>query len=140
MANEMEPINTEELKTRMERAKKHYSNKKLWDKLKSVGKKAGGIVVYAVLLLYYTLQKPSVPVKTKAMIIGALGYFILPIDLIPDFITGVGYVDDLGALGAAILQVATHIDQDIKDKAKNKLSTWFGEDIDTSSIDEKLIN
>ena len=33
MANEIEPINTEELKTRMERAKKHYSNKKLWDKL-----------------------------------------------------------------------------------------------------------
>lgn len=139
MKNKLQSINEEELTKRMSRSEKHYSDKKLWDKLKKYGKKAGGVVVYAVLLLYYTLQKPSIPVKTKAIILGALGYFILPTDLIPDFLPGIGYMDDLGALGAAIFQVATHVDQDIKDKAKAKINDWFGEEIDTSMIDEKLI-
>ncbi|GIN87694.1 hypothetical protein J6TS2_40800 [Heyndrickxia sporothermodurans] len=139
MKNKLQSINEDELTKRMSRSEKYYSDKKLWDKLKKYGKKAGGVVVYAVLLLYYTLQKPSIPVKTKAIILGALGYFILPTDLIPDFLPGIGYMDDLGALGAAIFQVATHVDQDIKDKAKAKINDWFGEEIDTSMIDEKLI-
>ena len=87
-----------------------------------MAKKAGSSVVYAVLLLYYTLQKPEVPKKTKAVIIGALGYFILPVDLIPDMMLGVGFTDDLGALGIALFQVAMYIDDDIKQKAKNQIS------------------
>lgn len=66
--------------------------------LKSLQKKAGSSVLYAVLLLYFTLQKPKVLVKAKTTIIGALGYFILPLDLIPDIALGVGYTDDLGDL------------------------------------------
>lgn len=94
--------------------------------------------MYAVLLLYYTLQKPEVPAKTKAIIIGALGYFILPLDLIPDLAAGVGYTDDLGALGLALLQVAMYIDDDIKTQAKEKLTEWFGPSVDTAAIDEKI--
>lgn len=117
---------------------KHYSDSKFWDKLKKYAKKAGASVVYAVLLLYYTLQKPEVPAKTKAVIIGALGYFILPLDLIPDFAVGIGYTDDLGALGVALFQVAMYIDDDIKEKAKTKLKEWFGDRVDTADIDEKI--
>lgn len=75
-------------------------------------------MVYAVLLLYYTLQKDTVPMKTKGIILGALGYFILPLDLIPDAIPVIGYADDLGTLGIALMQVVMYIDQDIKDLAK----------------------
>ncbi|QQZ11369.1 DUF1232 domain-containing protein [Heyndrickxia vini] len=122
----------------MQRSSKHYSDDKFWDKLKKYGKKAGGVVVYAVLLLYYTLQKPTVPKKTKVFIIGALGYFILPTDLIPDFLPGIGYVDDLGALGAAVFQIAAHIDKEVKAKAKDKVVQWFGDEVNTTVIDEKL--
>jgi len=122
----------------MKGAEKHYSDSKFWDKLKKYAKKAGASVVYAVLLLYYTLQKPEVPAKTKAVIIGALGYFILPLDLIPDFAVGIGYTDDLGALGLALFQVAMYIDDDIKNKAKTKLKEWFGDRVDTSDIDQKI--
>jgi len=95
--------------------------------------------VYAVLLLYFTLQKPEVPVKARTIIIGALRYFILPFDLIPDVAVGVGYTDDLGALGVALFQVAMYyIDDDIKNKAKEKLSEWFGDNVDTSDIDGKI--
>ncbi|WP_081707704.1 YkvA family protein [Bacillus massiliigorillae] len=122
----------------MQIAEKNYSEDKFWDKLKKYGKKAGSSVVYAVLLLYFTLQKPEVPAKTKAIIVGALGYFILPFDLIPDVALGVGFTDDLGALGIALLQVAMYIDDDIKEKAKVKLTDWFGSQVDTTEIDTKL--
>lgn len=128
----------EELEKEMEAAGENYSDDKFWDKLKKFAKKAGSSVVYAVLLLYYTLQKPEVPTKAKAIIIGALGYFILPFDLIPDVAVGIGYTDDLGALGVALFQVAMYIDDEIKEKAKEKLKDWFGEDVDTSDIDMKI--
>ncbi|WP_312099357.1 YkvA family protein [Niallia sp.] len=128
----------EKLEQEIAVAGKHYSEEKFWKKLARFGKKAGSSVVYAVLLLYYTLQKPSVPKKIKVTIIGALGYFILPIDLIPDFLVGIGYTDDLGALGIALFQVAMYIDDDIKTKAKAKLAEWFGSKVDTAEIDKKL--
>ncbi|WP_420837802.1 YkvA family protein [Bacillus mesophilus] len=127
-------MNTEDLNQH----EKHFSEEKFWTKVQKFSKKAGTSVVYAVLLLYYTLQKPEVPLKVKATIVGALGYFILPLDLIPDIAVGVGYVDDLSALLIALAQVALYVDDDIKMQAKSKLKDLFGENVDTSDIDDKL--
>jgi uncharacterized membrane protein YkvA (DUF1232 family) len=124
--------------SKMDNTEKHYSEEKFWGKLKRYGLKAGHSVVYTALLLYFVLQKPDVPKKSKMIIIGALGYFILPTDFIPDMAVGVGFTDDLGALGLALLQVAMYIDDEVKAKAKGKLSDWFGEDVDTSEVDGKL--
>jgi len=128
----------EEVNTELEAGQKHYSEEKFWTKLKRYGKKAGAAVIYTVLLLYFTLQNPEVPAKTKATIIGALGYFILPLDLIPDIAAGFGFTDDLGVLGIALLQAAMYINEDIKAKAKAKLAEWFGSNVDTSEIDKKI--
>ena len=57
---------------------------------------------------------------------GALGYFILPFDFLPDLLPGAGMVDDWGALLAAVAYVATAITPEIKAKAKAKLADWFG--------------
>lgn len=122
----------------MEEMEKHYSEEKFWAKLKKFAVKAGHSVVYAALLLFYTLQKPELPTKTRVTIIAALGYFIFPFDLIPDIAVGVGFTDDLGALGVALFQVAMHIDDEVKQKAKGKLAEWFGTDVDTSDVDKKL--
>lgn len=129
---------SDNLEKEIEKSGKFFSDDKFWGKLKRIAKKAGSSVVYAVLLLYYTLQKPEVPKKAKAIIIGALGYFILPADLIPDALLGLGFTDDLGALGIALFQVAMYIDVDIKNQAKEKLQDWFGENVDTSEIDAKI--
>ncbi|WP_111911226.1 YkvA family protein [Bacillus pumilus] len=131
-------MNRSEKKELLKRSKKHFNDHAFWEKLKKTAQKAGVSLVYAVLLLYYTLQKPEVPVKAKTLIIGALGYFILPIDLIPDTLIGVGYTDDLGAITFALIQVAVYIDDDVKGKAQDRLSKWFGEKTDTSLIDQKL--
>ncbi|KGP72734.1 YkvA family protein [Pontibacillus yanchengensis] len=117
---------------------KFFSKEKFWSKLQLFAKKAGHSVVYAALLLYFTLQKDDLPVWVRTTIIGALGYFILPFDLIPDFAAGVGFTDDLGALGAALLQVAMYIDEEVKMKAKEKLQIWFGSEVDTTVVDQKL--
>ena len=116
-------IKTEELV----KYEKHYSEDGLWKKIGNVAKKAGLKTVYMVLLLYYVLISDSTPKKYKAMIIGALGYFILPLDAIPDIIPAVGYTDDVAALAGAILAVAKCISPEIEAQAKAKLKEWFGE-------------
>ncbi|MEK5440534.1 MULTISPECIES: YkvA family protein [unclassified Fredinandcohnia] len=122
----------------MDEMEKHYSDDKFWEKLKKFALRAGHSVVYTALLLYYVLQKPDLPAKARVTILAALGYFIFPVDLIPDLAVGIGFTDDLGALGVALFQVAIHIDDNVKAKAKAKLVDWFGEDVDTSEVDEKL--
>ncbi len=122
----------------MDEMEKHYSDDKFWEKLKKFALRAGHSVVYTALLLYYVLQKPDLPAKARVTILAALGYFIFPVDLIPDLAVGIGFTDDLGALGVALFQVAIHIDDNVKAKAKAKLVDWFGEDVDTSEVDEKI--
>lgn len=117
---------------------KHYSKEELWNKIKKYAKKLGSSAVYAVLLLYFVLQKEEVPKKNKMIILGALGYFILPFDLIPDVAAALGYTDDIGVLITALVQVATYIDDDVKQKAKHQVQAWFGEDVNTSEIDNRL--
>lgn len=62
------------------------------------------------------------PIWAKTTIMGALGYFISPLDAIPDITPFVGYSDDLGILVAA---VATHIKDEHVEKAKETLKKWF---------------
>jgi uncharacterized membrane protein YkvA (DUF1232 family) len=104
---------------------KAYSEKSLWEKIGSFALAAGRGTIEKVLILYYCLQDPDTPAWAKATIIGALGYFILPLDAIPDFIPTVGYADDLAGLAAATGAVLMHIKIAHKTLAKAKLSQWF---------------
>jgi len=79
-----------------------------------------------VLCLYYTLMSPDVSVGNKTIIIGALGYFILPIDIIPDFIPVLGFTDDLAALKLAFDAVRASVTPDIENQARQKMAEWFG--------------
>lgn len=106
---------------------KYFSEKSLWDKIKNYSKEAGLKVVYAVLLLFYTMHDKSVGIKTKLSIAAALGYFILPTDAIFDLTPLIGYSDDLGVLLFALSSISKHITPEVKEKAKAKLHEWFGE-------------
>lgn len=103
----------------------HYSEESLFYKIKSVFSKAGVTVVYGSLLLFYALKDPYVPIKAKATIIGALGYFISPIDLISDPISVVGYGDDLTAIITALGINSIFITPEIKSKARRKVKDLF---------------
>ena len=94
-----------------------FSPEKLWEKIKGHAKKVGCEGIRSALRLFYALDNPSMPLKTKMVIYGALGYFISPIDVIPDFIPVVGFTDDIGVLAAAVVMAASYIDAEAKAKA-----------------------
>lgn len=106
---------------------KHYSEKGFWQKLRVSASKAGKKAVGHALELYYAMNDPGTPGWAKSVILGALGYFILPADAVPDMLPGVGFTDDLGVLAAAIAAVEIHITPEVRQKAKEKLEHWFGE-------------
>lgn len=95
----------------------NYSDSGFWNKVKKLGKK----VLKPALQLYYVMKESSTPLDTKGLIIGALGYLILPIDLIPDFIPAAGYTDDLAALLAVVKMCKEHITPEIERKVRKDL-------------------
>ena len=115
----------DEKKVELKKYEKEYSEDGLWEKIGKVAKKAGIKVIYYALLLFYALQSDKVTVAEKALIIGALGYFILPIDLIPDFMVPIGYGDDLAVMWGLINKLDC-IDEAVKAQAQAKLTDWFG--------------
>ena len=105
-----------------------FSKKDFVEKIARIAKGAGAKLVYAALILYYTLQSDKVSATNKAMIIAALGYLISPIDVVPDAIPIAGLADDLGVLVFVLKKVWTDVDPEIQVKAKKRLSKWFDED------------
>lgn len=105
-----------------------FSKRDFVEKIARIAKSAGAKLVYAALILYYTLQSPKVSATNKAMIIGALGYLISPLDVVPDAIPIAGLADDLGVLIFVLKKVWTDVDPDIQVKAKKRLAKWFDED------------
>ncbi len=104
---------------------KYYSEKAFWEKLKKIAKKAGLKVIAYALILFYVLQKEEVPIKEKIIIVGCLGYFILPFDFIADMIPIFGYSDDLLGMALAIKKCLKYVDKEVEDKVIQKLNDWF---------------
>ncbi len=105
-----------------------FSQTDFVEKISKIAKRAGAKLVYAALILYYTLQSDKVSTANKAMIIGALGYMISPLDVIPDAIPIAGLSDDLAVLLFVLKKVWTDVDPDIQTKAKERLAKWFDDD------------
>ncbi|MGI6242605.1 MAG: YkvA family protein [Prevotella sp.] len=105
------------------------------EKISRIAKRAGAKFVYAALILFYTLESDKVSVKDKAIIIGALGYLISPLDVIPDAIPIAGLSDDLAVLIYVLHKVWGDVSEEVKAKAHAKLSQWFDEDEITEAND-----
>ena len=103
-----------------------YSEPGFWDKMKTQAFQAGAKVVELALQLFFAAADPATPRWARMTIIGALGYFISPIDAVPDMIPGIGYVDDLGVLTAAVAAVIASITPEHRGKAREKMRQLFG--------------
>lgn len=99
---------------------RHYDESDFWRKVRRVAAQAGAKVLYPALQLFFLLQSKKVPIKAKTLIIGALGYLILPVDLMPDFIPAMGFTDDLTALLVALRTVSNHLTPEINQRAKEQ--------------------
>ena len=123
--------------TNIEQYESRYSESKLIAKLSSAARWAGEKVIYAVLLLYYVLRSDAVPMADKSKVYGALGYFILPADLLLDFLPLVGYTDDLAALMWALHAVTKNITPEIKAQARARLGELLRK-VDDKKLDEMV--
>ena len=74
-----------------------------------------------VLSAYYCAFDPATPIKVKGTLLAALAYFILPFDVIPDFILGLGFTDDMAVLFTALTLVRNHVTTHHHERAKETL-------------------
>ena len=112
----------------LQKYKDIFTDQRFTEKISRIAKRAGAKLVYAALILYYTLKSDKVSIKDKAIILGALGYLISPLDVVPDAIPIAGLSDDLAVLIYVLHKVWGEVSEDVKQKAKDKLYTWFDED------------
>lgn len=117
-----------------------FSEFGLFNVIKNQASKLGSKVIYTALLLFYAYKRNDTPVWAKNIIIGALGYLISPIDMLPDLTPILGYTDDFGVLSFGLVTIASYINSDIKVQAKERMQKWFPNwnEKDVVEIDIKL--
>ncbi len=104
---------------------KYYDEEKFLRKLKKLIFRLGEEVVVRILMLWFLLNSGKVPVKTRLLIMAALGYLVMPADLVSDFIPVLGFTDDVAFLTYAFNQTAHYMDESIRKKAEAKLQSWM---------------
>ena len=112
----------------LQKYEQHYGDSSFLDKVTKYGKLIGITALYKAVLLWFVLQKPDVPAGTKAVIMGALGYLIAPLDFLPDLLPVLGYTDDMVAITFALIKVQGYIDEEVERKSKKLLTKIFGEE------------
>ena len=70
---------------------------------------------------YYCAFDPATPVRVKGILLAALAYFIMPVDVVPDLILGLGFTDDLTVLATAYSLIHSHMKDEHWDKARETL-------------------
>ena len=112
----------------LQKYEQHYNESSFLDKVTKYGKLIGINALYKAVQLWFVMQKPDVPATTKAVIMGALGYLIAPLDFLPDLMPVLGYTDDFVAITFAFIKVQGYIDEEVERKSKHLLAKIFGEE------------
>ena len=112
----------------LQKYEQHYNESSFLDKVTKYGKLIGINALYKAVQLWFVMQKPDVPATTKAVIMGALGYVIAPLDFLPDLMPVLGYTDDFVAITFALIKVQGYIDEEVERKSKHLLAKIFGEE------------
>ncbi len=117
-----------------------FSEHQFWDKLKFFARQAGLKTVYSALLLFYAYRRRDTPLWAKNIVLGTLGYFLSPIDAMPDLTPVLGYTDDIGVLAFGLVTIAAYVDQEVRQKAKEQLHRWFGDynEEDLAEVDARI--
>ncbi|WP_447469133.1 YkvA family protein [Vibrio harveyi] len=97
--------------------------KAFWRKMKNSVKKAGEEIAVMGIKSWLAMADSNTSVRHKAILGGALAYFVLPTDMVPDVLAGVGFTDDMAALTLAANSVGNAITDEHEEQAREKLSS-----------------
>lgn len=99
---------------------------KIWEQISEYAKRGGRIAARPVLTLYFVLKSPDTPMADKMIIIAALSYLVLPIDLISaKKIPLIGWIDEAGAIWTAYKKVEKYCTPHIELQVELMLDKWF---------------
>lgn len=98
-----------------------FSEKSFWGKMTSIASGTGRKLLTMALEMFYAWKYGNLSAREKLVIAGALGYLILPVDMIPDFLPG-GYADDMAALAAAYKTVSRGFTAEVRQRAQAKVN------------------
>jgi uncharacterized membrane protein YkvA (DUF1232 family) len=90
-----------------------------WEKFRAVAARLP--FAEDLLTAYYTATDPHTPQRVRTVLFAALAYFVMPMDLIPDFVIALGFTDDAVVLAAALRTLAAHIRPRHRDLARRTL-------------------
>lgn len=77
---------------------------------------------------YYCARDPETPMQVRAILFGALAYFILPTDVVPDILTAFGFIDDAAVMAAAYRKVSEYVTPAHRERARQALHDLDNED------------
>lgn len=97
---------------------------RFWQKLRALAARLP--FAEDLLAAHYCAFDRQTPVHVKAALVGAIAYFVLPADVVPDVLPVIGYTDDAAMLAGAIKLVASHITPDHREAARQKLARMRG--------------
>jgi uncharacterized membrane protein YkvA (DUF1232 family) len=100
--------------------------KQFWRKLKRLAVKLP--FAEDLLAAYYCAFDKHTPRHVQAALLGAIAYFILPFDIIPDMLPVLGFTDDAAILATALRMVASHINEDHREAARRTIARGYTED------------
>jgi uncharacterized membrane protein YkvA (DUF1232 family) len=99
--------------------------RKFWDKLRKYIRRVP--FVDDLIAAYYCAFDPATPLHVKAVLLGALAYFIMPVDVVPDVLTWIGFTDDAAVLYAALRTIAPHIQDRHRQQARVAIDRLAGD-------------
>jgi uncharacterized membrane protein YkvA (DUF1232 family) len=98
----LEPVGPRENRDREERVRA-----KFWRTVKKAARQVP--FMEDLVAGYYCALDNDTPPKVRGLLLAALAYFVLPLDVVPDFLLGFGFTDDIAVLAAALNAVRRHI-------------------------------
>jgi uncharacterized membrane protein YkvA (DUF1232 family) len=97
-----------------------YVRRRFWQKVRrTLGRVP---FIEQAVAAYYAAMDPATPKRAKAVLIAALAYFVVPADLIPDVLAGLGFSDDATVLMMAVTALAPHIKNEHVERAREALT------------------
>ncbi|WP_232314916.1 YkvA family protein [Picosynechococcus sp. PCC 7003] len=107
---------------------RQFDEPSFWAKIKKHPHNIGKPILENALVLYFCLKDPETPFQIKGAIIAVLAYFVMPLDVVTDFLPAVGYGDDFSALIVTLGTFFQHIKPEHRIAAQEKLDQWFVRD------------